>query len=123
MELPGDVPYFLKECPCFQTYDLGKGMSDYELDKDGKLWITRTMLGGALGIVENPTLVTYKRKRIELHSSNLRGGKPSRRGYILFTDNGEDCIDITYVVNIRNGKTTIKEKWRDVKPARPSSEQ
>lgn len=60
-------------------------------------------------------------------ASNLRGGAPGKgkkKGqYITYTENGEDCISITYVVQIRNGRvSSIKEKWREVKPARPFAE-
>ena len=37
MPLPDDAPEFVKKCPVFQTYDLGRGMGEYfidELDKD-----------------------------------------------------------------------------------------
>lgn len=123
--LPGDVPNFLKECPVFQTYDLGRGMGEYVLDSEGRLWISNTMLGGlltqALGVNKgvDATLVPYKRKRMELYASNLRGGSPSPNGYIHYTEDGSDYVQITYVVNIRDGKTRIKELSRSSEPARP----
>jgi hypothetical protein len=126
-KLPDDAPDFVKKCPVFQTYDLGKGMGQFTITESGELICESTMISGMLeniGFKFHPVPIKYVRKKIEMHASNLRGGAPGRgknKGrYINYTENGEDYISIVYVVQIRNGRvSSIKEKWRDVKPARP----
>lgn len=126
-KLPDDAPSFLKDCPSFQTYDLGGTMADYEITADGTLILVSTVLSGMLAAAFGgkkvvPVPVNYRRKRIELHASNLCGGAPSKEGYVKFTQDGEDAMDITYVVQIRDGKvSSIKEKWRRVDAAMPIS--
>ena len=129
MPLPEDAPEFLKKCPAFQTYDLGRGMGEYIITEDGQLMMERHMLTGilmeAFGATEDPPPmpVNYKRKRIEMHGSNIRGGGHRNGEYVWYTNDGSDYIEITYVVQIRNGKvSSIKEKNRTTQPARPFTE-
>ena len=129
MPLPEDAPDFLKKCPCFQTSDLGKAGNSYTISKDGQFLMTDCLLSGilldAFGIKDPPPPmpIVWKRKKIHLYASNLRGGSPRDGKYVYFTENGEDYISINYVVQIRSGKvSSIKEQSRDVKPAKPMSE-
>lgn len=126
IKLPEDAPDFVKRIPCFQTYDLGKGMGQYTITEDGELQLDSTtltfMLAEAMGAPEGfqpkPMKISYKRKRIEMYTSNIRGGAPSKDGYVYYTDDGSDYIEITYIVQIRNSKvSSIKEKIRTAKPA------
>lgn len=125
MPLPGDVPDFLKKRPDFQTYDLGKGMNEYVITETGQIHLVRTaVIGALLGLSwcedfqEEPTPIMWKRKKIHMYASNIRGGSPSENGWISYTADGSDCIDIGYDVQIRNGKvSSIKEVHRIVKPA------
>lgn len=130
-KLPDDAPEFVKKCPAFQTYDLGKGMGQYAITEDGQLVLESNMMTNILREVfksePKPILVKYVRKKIEMYATNLRGGAPGkgkRKGqYISYTENGEDCMTIVYVVQIRKGRvSSIKEKWREVKAARPLAE-
>lgn len=129
MSLPEDAPACIKESPFFQTYDLGKGMGRWVITEEGELQCEGNLefyiLGEACGFEgDMPAVaVKYKRKRIELFGSNLRGGGPRGKKYVWFTDDGSDYISITYVVQIRNGKvSSIKEKSRSVQPALPYAE-
>lgn len=125
MPLPDESPIFIKENPFFQTYDLGRGMGDYVITEDGQLQMQSNIMSHilmeALGQSHEdmkPYPLNYKRKRIEMHASNLRGAGPRNGQYVYFTEGGEDYIDITFVVQIRSGKvSSIKEKSRSVKPA------
>ncbi len=122
MPLPGDVPDFLKGRQLFQTYDLGKGMGEYEISEDGKVCILSTpawsILSGVLELKMQPMPLFWKRKKIRLHTSNIAGGSPSKDGWITYTKDGSDCVEINYVVQIRDGKvSSIKETNRVVKPA------
>jgi hypothetical protein len=131
--LPDNAPEHIKKCPVFQTHDLGEGMGEYILTKDGKLLfkndICSSLLCKAFGKnVEDiePFALEYKRKKIELFGSNIRGGRPATKKekengetYVYLTDDGSDLIEITYVVQIRNSKvSSIKEKYRKVSPAK-----
>jgi hypothetical protein len=127
--LPADAPEFLKKSPFFQTYDLGRGMGEYTITEDGVLQVESNMMSWileeALKVDHKPLAIplTYRRKRIEMYASNLRGGAPRGGKYVYFTDDGSDYISVTYVVQIRNGKvSSIKEKSRSAQPARPYSE-
>jgi len=131
--LPDDTPEHIKKNPVFQTHDLGEGMGEYVLTKDGKLLfkndICSSILCQAFGKnIEDiePFTLEYKRKKIELFGSNIRGGRPATKEekengetYVFLTDDGSDLIEITYVVQIRNGKiSSIKEKHRKTTPAK-----
>jgi hypothetical protein len=128
MPLPDDAPEFVKKCPVFQTYDLGRGMGEYFIDEDGKLWYEANdytyILCEAFGVEPKdvkPILCNYKRKKLELDASNIRGGRrdPETNSYVMLTENGEDACSIVYTVQIRNGKvSSIKEKHRKVEPAK-----
>jgi hypothetical protein len=127
MPLPDDAPKFVKDCPAFQTYDLGKGMGSWTITEDGGLQCDQTLIGGLLeqefSVKIPPCPISYKRKRIEMTASNLRGAGPRKGKYVYFTEDGSDLIEITYIVQIRNGKvSSIKEKLRTQRPARPMSE-
>jgi hypothetical protein len=126
-KLPDDAPEFVKKCPSFQTYDLGGGMGQYTITEDGQLMLESNMMREIFKSEPKPVPVKYVRKKIEMHATNLRAGAPGKgkkKGqYIYYTENGEDYISIVYVVQIRNGKvSSIKEKWREVKPASPYKE-
>lgn len=128
MSLPGDVPDFIQKRPVFQTYNLGCKMNVFLL-KDGQLQLDinhcfiAQVLKEALELPEEQlpsTSIDYKRKRIVMYASNVRGGKPGKKGYQWYTDDGSDKIDITYVVQIRNSRvSSIKELSRTVEPALP----
>ena len=125
--LPDDAPEFVKKSPVFQTYDLGRGCGDWTITEEGELRADRNIateiFAEALNVCIPPVMVRYKRKRIEMYATNLRGGGPRGKKYVFFTENGEDCISITYVVQIRNGKvSSIREKWRQAQPALPLKE-
>lgn len=125
--LPNDAPQFLHRCPVFQTYDLGRGMRDFTIGPDGVLMMDGpgliSFVFDALGVRFDPIPVKYVRKRLEIHATNLRGSKGPPNKRITYTDNGEDMVDISYVVQIRNGKvSSIKELNRTVKKARPIKE-
>ena len=129
MALPDPVPEFLKREPIFQTYDLGKGMGEYVITKDGRLRMRETAeiksLKSWFGAKNYEKLIArnYSRKRIEMYGSNLRGGAPRDGKYVYFTEDGSDYVGITYVVQIRDGVvSSIKEKSRTVTPARPMKE-
>jgi hypothetical protein len=127
MPLPGDVPEFLKKAPLFQTYDLGKSMGNYEITKDGEVHMLGTpawdMISEFLKIEMRPMPLFWKRKKIHLHASNISGGSPSKDGWITYTRDGSDCIDVNYVVQIRNGKvSSIKELSRTVRSAQKMPE-
>ena len=84
-KLPDDAPECVKECPGFQTYDLGQGMGQYTITEDGQLLCDSTLLGGliidALGGDQTkikPIPIKYVRKRIEMCWCNLRGGSPGK---------------------------------------------
>lgn len=134
MPLPDDAPEFLKKCPAFQTYDLGRGMGNFTITKDGILQLTPGTfdlswcfeITGVKPIEIPPDKITpikpipmnYKRKRLEIHATNLRAAGPQGDKYVYYTDDGSDCIDISYIVQIRNGRvSSIKENGRDTKPA------
>ena len=113
--LPDDAPEFVRRFRAFQTYDLGRGMGEYTITEEGQLCASLNSW--------RPGPIYYKRKRLELYASNLRGGKPTPSGFQYYTENGEDYVSIVYVVQIRDGKvSSIKEKWRRVLPARPMKE-
>ncbi len=124
-QLPDNAPDFVKECPVFQTYDLGRGMGEYTITEDGRLLmdsnLTTWMIREALGCKEFPPVpLEYKRKRIEMRADNLRGGAPRGKRYVYFTDDGGDYTEVVYVVQIRDGKvSSIKEKFRQCQPAQP----
>lgn len=131
MELPENAPEYLKRCPFFQTYDLGKGMNEYILSEDRELLLNvkHSMIYGMLkevfGAPENPipTKIFHKRKKIIMSATNCRGGGPRNGKYVYYTDDGSDIVDINYVVQIRDGKvSSIKEESRNVKPALPLNE-
>ena len=130
MKLPDNAPNFLKKSPFFQTSDLGKSCSDYVITEEGEVQISNSIMGNflceALGVDSKelpPVKVSWKRKKIEMYASNCAGGAPRNGEYVWFTHDGSDYIGITYVVQIRNGKvSSIKEKYREVKAARPISE-
>lgn len=125
MPLPEGSPDFIKKNPFFQTYDLGRAMGDYVITEDGQLQMQNCLVGHilleALGMGQEdmkPLPINYKRKKIEIYASNLRAAGPRDGGYAYFTENGDDYISITFVVQIRNGKvSSIKEKHRSVQPA------
>ena len=129
--LPENTPEFIKKCPVFQTSDLGEGMGNYIVTKEGKLcfhsdpisMILCKALGTQLEDIK-PVEVVYKRKKIELYSTNIIGGKPGKNDdYIWLTNNGEDAITISYILQIRNGKvSSIKEKNRSIKSAQKFEE-
>jgi len=130
-KLPDDAPEFVKKCPAFQTYDLGRGMGQYTITEDGQLVLESNMMTDILREIfksePKPLPIKYVRKKIEMYASNLRAGGPGKgknKGkWIEYTENGEDYISITYVVQIRNSRvSSIKEKWRETKSARPISE-
>lgn len=135
-ELPTNAPEFVVRSPVFQTYDLGRGMNDYAITKDKRLVITRSCIEAILmkafktpkdvaeQIKKHVTPLTYRRKRLELYASNLRGGKPmgKKKKWQVFTANGEQMVEVTYVVQIRDGLvSSIKEKHRRVEDALPMS--
>lgn len=134
MSLPGDVPEFLKNLPLFQTYDLGQGMNEYEISEQGEIFLTHSALFGLIAgafdkdpeearACEKKTKMTWKRKKIHMHASNIRGGSPSKDGYVYYTDDGSDCISINYVVQVRDGNvSSIKETGRSAQPAKKISE-
>jgi len=134
MPLPGDVPEFLKKFPLFQTHDLGQGMNEYEISEQGEIFLVHSalfgLIAGAFGKssedirnYESKTPMIWKRKKIHMHASNIRGGSPSKDGYVYYTDDGSDYISINYVVQIRDGKvSSIKETGRSVQPAKKISE-
>jgi len=121
MSLPEGTPEYFKENPYFQTYDLGCWMGDYVITEEGRLQMQNSLVSNVL--MENhedvtPITISYKRKRIEMYATNLRGGAFRDGKYVNFTDGGVDCIEITLIVQIRSGKvSSIKEKSRFVKPA------
>lgn len=124
MKLPEDAPDFVKKNPVFQTYDLGCRMDDYIITEEGELVVrplALQILSKSFGkqLLDLLAPVNYKRKRIEMYTTNLRGGSPTKDGkYVYYTDGGVDLVDITYVVQIRSGKvSSIKEKFRKVRPA------
>ncbi len=122
-KLPIDAPEFVKKFPVFQTYDLGRGMGDYEITDIGEIKRVppSPQIAKLLPGLFQPVL--YKRKRIELYATNLKGAGPRPEGYCSFTENGEDCEEIVYIAQFRNGKlSSLKEKYRDKKPALPMSE-
>lgn len=130
MPLP-EAPEHVKRCPVFQTSDLGNNLGEYTITEDGKLVLNNCAMGrllmqslGAPNDYEpQPILVEYVRKRIEMFASNMLGSATREGKRIVYTDDGSDRIDITYVVQIRNSKvSSIKEKCRTVTPARPISE-
>ena len=128
-DLPDTAPDWLKRCPVFQTNDLGGMMADYAITKDRQLVIEDTCIGPiireALGITEQPQCVPvkYKRKRLELFATNIRGGRKVGNTYCHFTENGEQYVNILYVVWIRDGIAgPIREKSRSDGDALPMSE-
>lgn len=129
MALPADTPDCIKKSPFFQTSDLGGQGNEYQITEDGLFQITSSIIGNflmeAMGVTEQPppTTITWKRKKITMYASNCRGGGPRNGEYVWYTKDGSDYVSITMVVQIRNGKvSSIKEKGRSVKPARPFSE-
>lgn len=124
MPLPEGAPDYFVRNPYFQTYDLGRGMGDYVITKDRVLQVENTIMASilmeAIGVEQQPLAIplNYKRKRLEMYGSNLRAAGPRNGTYVHFTENGDDYVEITFVVQIRNGKvSSIKEKHRSVKPA------
>lgn len=124
-DLPKDAPKWLKDNPVFQTYDLGRMMGDYAITQDRELvvrgscidQIVRDMLQVPESCVTSVP-IKYKRKKIELSTSNLRGLKNG----VSYTDGGDDAINITYRVWIYDGKVgPIREVSRIEKPALPMS--
>lgn len=121
--LPDDAPEHVKRCPVFQTYDLGRGMGDYEITADRKVICGST--ARLLKLMPDSNITAeqkWKRKRIELYASNLRGGRMVGKKYRSFTDDGEPVVAVTYVVWIRNGRAgKVMEVRRDEEPALPMS--
>lgn len=122
--LPGDPPDFLKNAPFFQTKDLGEGMGDYYITKDGELYLDfsgfdglkEALCGGTDFVLKDKKMNTSK--KIEFYGSNLRAGKPRGKEYIFFTDDGSDYVSIGYVAQFKKGKlVSIKEKYRETKKA------
>ena len=128
MPLPGDPPDFVLARPLFQTYDLGRGMGDYTITGDGRLLMDGSMATHLLEQVLQtgditPLCLGYKRKRIEMHADNVRGGRHVAGQYRWFTEGGVPAVHISYVVQVRNGRvSSIKEKWRKEEPALPFAE-
>ncbi len=123
MPLPDDAPQFVKDCPVFQTYDLGRCMGQYIITEDGRLRYADDLTCQLPEHLREAMQPKYKRKRIRMHATNLRAGGPRKGEYVWFTTNGEDLIDIDYIVQIRDNKvSSIKETNRRVRPARPVSE-
>lgn len=127
MPLPDDAPEHVKACPVFQTYDLGRGMNDYVIDEDGRLFLESGLMSELITTLTGKTTpflpIEYDRKRIEMSACNGRGGRPTKNGYEVFTEDGSDRVEIGYVVQIRNGVvSSITEKYRSSKPARPMAE-
>lgn len=127
-ELPENAPEFVRKCPVFQTYDLGRGANEYEITEDREFVMTGSAVGLMLatafgaGDVKFKTPVPFKRKRLELYTTNGCGGRRVGKTYMNFTKNGEPYVAITYVVQIRSGfVSSIKEKSRVEKPALPKS--
>jgi len=127
-DLPDNAPEWLKRCPVFQTYDLGNHMSDYSITKDRELVIDDTCIGymirEALGIIRQPERlpIKYKHKRLVLYASNIRGGRKVGKKYRHFTEDGQPCTSLVYVVWIRDGKAgPIRENARNEEPALPMS--
>lgn len=126
-DLPPSAPDWLKDCPVFQTYDLGGMMGDYSITKDRKLVIVDTCIGEtlreALGVAKQPPIpVKYKRKKLLLYASNIRGGRKVGKEYRQFTEDGSPCVSLHYRVWIYNGKAgPIREVSRVEKPALPMS--
>lgn len=126
-ELPPTAPNWLKRCPVFQTSDLGQAMGDYTITKDRSFLMVNSIIGSILSQACDITIkalpIRYKRKRLSLYATNLRGGRPVGKEYCHFTDNGDPYVWITYTVWIYNGKAgPIRETSRCEKPARPVSE-
>ena len=112
--LPLGIPAWLLKCPVFQTYDLGRGMGHYKIDDDGCLYHVHVVFAG--GVQKIP----YKRKRIELYASNLRGGRPDPSGkgpYQYLTENGEDYEDVTLIAEFRYAVLKIRTKHINSQPA------
>jgi len=122
--LPGDPPSFLKNAPFFQTKDLGEGMGDYYITKDGELYLDfsgfdnlKEVFGEGKDFVLKDKKINIS-KKIEFYGSNLRAGKPRGKNYIYFTDDGNDYVAITYLAQFKKGKLiSIKEKHREEKQA------
>lgn len=122
-DLPKDAPKWLKDSPVFQTYDLGRMMGDYAITQDRELvvrgscidQIVRDMLQVPESCITSVP-IKYKRKKIELFTSNLRGLK----GGVPYTDGGHDAVDITYRIWIYDGKVgPIKQIHCNVRKACP----
>lgn len=126
MPLPDDAPAFVKKYRSFQTCDLGRGMGQYTIDEDRQLYceftVSARILKQALGIDKLPRVsMFYRRKRIEMAATNMVGGGPVKGNCVPRTKDGSDCINIVYVVQIRDGKvSSIKEKHRSCEPALPA---
>lgn len=127
-DLPDGAPEWLKRCPVFQTSDLGQCMADYAITKDRELVIEDTAIGPtireAFGFSKPPQRVPvkYKNKQLELYASNIRGGRLVGKQYRHFTEDGQPCTSLVYVVWIRDGKAgPIREVSRDERPALPMS--
>ena len=119
-ELPGEVPEFIKKCPSFQTKDLGEGMGQYIITKEGELFLDLSCynIPGIPEFFLTNKKIGYSRKKIEMYGSNIRAAGPRDGKYVWYTDDGSDYISITYIVQIRKGKvTSIKETHRTVEPA------
>jgi hypothetical protein len=125
MKLPEDSPEYFKENPFFQTHDLEGIMAEYTITEEGEItldnWFMKSILVDVLQIPKEnikPEKLYWKRKKIQMYSSNCCGGGNINGKYVMFTKDGSDCIEISYVVQIRNGKvSSIKESSRSVRPA------
>lgn len=120
MPLPGNVPEFIRKSPYFQTYDLGKNMCEYTISENGELFMEHSCMDfifqGIMGEFK-PTKIEYKRKKIVLYTSNIKGGKPVDGGYLLETCDGMPCLNIHYTVQIRDSRvSSIKETHRFERP-------
>lgn len=119
--LPGTPPAFVKPGHVFQAKDMEHGCWIYQLGSDGILRSADTF-ERSQGNLQFDDVERFTGE-IVFYASNVRGGAPSRKGgYVQFTDDGSDAIQISYDATFENGHLiTLREENRTTEPALPVS--